>query len=101
MTKLFEDRIFQACRFDKREKFHDRWEKSVRRDTNKSLIKVTSIETLNKTEELLVEMYDFKFYQAHQHPVEQRCIVTFNIAYIYMTLNDFSFVYRLLTFHHI
>lgn len=38
--------------------------KSVRRDTNKSLIKVTSIEISNKTEQLLVEMDDFEFYQA-------------------------------------
>ena len=64
MTKLFEHRIVQACRLDKREKFHDRWEKSVRRDTNKSLIKVTSIEISNKTEQLLVEIDDFEFYQA-------------------------------------
>lgn len=65
MTKLFKHRIVQVCRMDKREKFHDRWERSVRsvrRDTNKSLVKVTNIEILNKTEQLLVEMNDFEFY---------------------------------------
>ena len=54
MTKLFQHRIVQASRMDKREKFLDRCEKSVWRDTNKSLIKATSIEILNETEQLLM-----------------------------------------------
>lgn len=82
MTKLFEHRIVQACRLDKREKFHDRWEKSVRRDTNKSLIKVTSIEISNKTEHGW-------FWILSSRLTLTRCwtqVHTCNIAYIFMSV---------------